>query len=129
MRNALDEEGGFPQEIENGLCYRGVKYHINDFAMFKTNDEVCAVGQIIQFKFDKRARARGACMVGVYLLGRISDIAHLNTGSRQVIKHEVQPKTYTMIARLLTTDPSVISSRQCRPHNSTPSISCGAAGY
>lgn len=91
MRNALDEEGGFPQEIKNGLCYRGVKYHINDFAMFKTNDEVCAVGQIIQFKFDTKARARGACMIGVHLLGRISDIAHLSTGSRQVMKHEVRP--------------------------------------
>lgn len=90
-RSAAQDQAASPQSIRNdeGVALRGVNYHVNDFAMFKTKDSVCMVAQIVGLNFDSRARSEGTCMLTVEPLGRMNDIHRLQPGNDQ-IKDEVR---------------------------------------
>ena len=88
-REAEDSEN-YPQSIlgGKGIAFRGVDYHVNDFAMIKTRDATCMIAQIAGFTFDDSARSQGTCMLTVEPVGRINDILHLYSGN-DIIKDEV----------------------------------------
>ena len=90
VRQAAQDQEGYPQSIEggSGIAFRGVNYHLNDFAMIRTDGPVCMIGQIVDIAFEESARAVGACDVSVIPLGRMDDIRHLCT-NEAIVKDEV----------------------------------------
>lgn len=65
-----------PQAVDNhkGVAFCGHTYHINDFALLKSDNALCTIGQIVAIHWPSSSRSTGNCMVDITVLGRVSEM-------------------------------------------------------
>jgi DNA (cytosine-5)-methyltransferase 1 len=72
------------RNLRTGVAYRGVNYHVYDFALIRANDGPCQVGHITDIRFPQGSLSPN---VIVKLLGRVNNLSGLLPPN--VIKDEV----------------------------------------
>ncbi|THH22378.1 hypothetical protein EUX98_g8210 [Antrodiella citrinella] len=85
---AHDDTDDFPQEIKNGFAFQGTDYHISDFVLYKTDDQVCGIGQIMDIEWKNSVRHDDRDTMIVKALGRVSDVVGKPGCPDDVIKDE-----------------------------------------
>ena len=76
-----------PVPISEGIVYHSDQYHAGDFCLVNSDQGPANLAQILEIDISSKARDRGKTNFIVRMLGRISDIAHLN--SIHTFKEEV----------------------------------------
>lgn len=66
-----------PQVIRHGagVAIGDHTYHLNDYALVKSGEGSCLIGQIVSIKTSNIAREQGACQVCLVLFGRAREVA------------------------------------------------------
>ncbi|TCD63769.1 hypothetical protein EIP91_004952 [Steccherinum ochraceum] len=82
------EHEGFPQAIKNGFAWRSHQFHVLDYVLIGTPENVCEIGQITEIVWSNSARAGAEDRVKVRALGRVGDIVGVPGCPEDVIKDE-----------------------------------------
>lgn len=76
-----------PQQLQTGVAWHAVNYHIHDFVMIKAVDGPCQVGHIIRIQFPESSRLEDKPFATVNLLGRIGNV---KGRPRELMRDEVR---------------------------------------
>lgn len=79
-KKAADDTMYSPQLIQQGtgIAFGGYNYHLNDFALVRSDGGLCLIGQIVKIEASSKARDAGACQLSLTLCGRVRDMLELS---------------------------------------------------
>ncbi|KAI0095061.1 S-adenosyl-L-methionine-dependent methyltransferase [Irpex rosettiformis] len=90
-RAAAQDLAQAPQVVEqgSGVAIGGYIYHLNDYALAKSDGGPCLIGQVEEIKASVAAREQGACHISLRLFGRVRDVIGPEDEDRLSDEHEI----------------------------------------